>query len=234
MSIFFLFLEGPHGSFFFIFFFLIYFWQHWIFAAVLRLSLVLESRGVRLCCSTRACPCGAFSCCGAWALRRAGLSSCGSQALVCGLSGYGTWAWLLGGMWALPGPGIEPVSPASAGRILFTVPPGRVPHIVLEGYMEGRILLLKKRLSCLCSELFGKRFLLKHGYRLCVWVPWIPVTLDLLTHRINTVVECDPPFRTMFYKENMFVVPLQGLWVQLLPQVTFHAHSLLPWTSWPS
>jgi len=108
-----------------------------------------------------------------------------------------------------------------------------VPHMVLEGRMEGRILLLKKRLNCFCLELFGKRFLLKQHYRLCVWVPWSPVTLDLLNCLINTVVECDPPFRTMFYKENMFVVPLQGLWVQPLPQVTVHTFTLLPWASWP-
>ena len=28
-------------------------------------------------------------------------------------------------MWDLPGPGIEPVSPASAGGFLITVPPGK-------------------------------------------------------------------------------------------------------------
>ena len=28
-------------------------------------------------------------------------------------------------MWDLPGPGIEPVSPALAGRFLATVPPGK-------------------------------------------------------------------------------------------------------------
>ena len=41
------------------------------------------------------------------------LSSCGSQAQ------------LLRGMWDLPGPGLEPVSPALAGRFLTTAPPGK-------------------------------------------------------------------------------------------------------------
>ena len=41
------------------------------------------------------------------------LSSCGSRAL------------LLRGMWDLPRPGFEPVSPALAGRFLTTVPPGK-------------------------------------------------------------------------------------------------------------
>ena len=34
------------------------------------------------------------------------------------------------GMWDLPGPGIEPVSPALAGGFLSTVPPGKPPKIV--------------------------------------------------------------------------------------------------------
>ena len=44
--------------------------------------------------------------------RRVGFSSCGTQAQ------------LLHSMWDLPGPGIEPMSPALAGRFLKTVPPG--------------------------------------------------------------------------------------------------------------
>ena len=43
------------------------------------------------------------------------LSSCGSRAQV------------LRGMWDLPSPGLEPVSPALAGRFLTTAPPGK-PH----------------------------------------------------------------------------------------------------------
>ena len=43
------------------------------------------------------------------------LSSCGSRAL------------LLRGMWDLPRPGLEPVSPASAGRFSTTAPPGKPP-----------------------------------------------------------------------------------------------------------
>ena len=58
-----------------------------------------------------------------------GLSSCGSWALECRLSSYGAQAYLLHGMWDLPGPGLEPVSepvsPALAGGFLTTVPPGK-------------------------------------------------------------------------------------------------------------
>ena len=53
-----------------------------------------------------------LSSCGSWALERR-LSSCSAQAL------------LLRGMWNLPGPGLEPVSPALADGFLTTVPPGK-------------------------------------------------------------------------------------------------------------
>ena len=43
------------------------------------------------------------------------------------LSNCGSWAQLLRGMWDLPRPGLEPVSPALAGRFSTTVPPGKPP-----------------------------------------------------------------------------------------------------------
>ena len=75
---------------------------------------------------------GGFSCCaarvlGAWAsvVVARGLSSCGSRALERRLSSCGTRAQLLRGMWDLPGPGLEPVSPALAGGFLTIAPPGK-------------------------------------------------------------------------------------------------------------
>ena len=41
------------------------------------------------------------------------------------LSNCGSQAQLLRGMWDLPRPGLEPVSPALAGRFLTTAPPGK-------------------------------------------------------------------------------------------------------------
>ena len=46
------------------------------------------------------------------------------------LSSCGSRAQLLCGMWDLPRPGLEPVSPALAGRFSTTAPPGK-PHIFL-------------------------------------------------------------------------------------------------------
>ena len=92
----------------------------------------MRRAGATLRCDARASHCSGFSHCGAWALgMRAsvvvahGLSSCGSQALDHRLSSCGAQASLLHGMWDLPGPGLEPVSPALAGGFLTTAPPGK-------------------------------------------------------------------------------------------------------------
>ena len=41
------------------------------------------------------------------------------------LSSCGSWTQLLRGMWDLPRPGLKPVSPALAGRLSTTAPPGK-------------------------------------------------------------------------------------------------------------
>ena len=46
------------------------------------------------------------------------------------LSSCGSRAQLLCGMWDLPRPGLEPVSPALAGRFSTTVPPGKPSLLV--------------------------------------------------------------------------------------------------------
>ena len=95
-----------------------------------RAFLWLWRAGTTLRCGARASQRGGFSCCGAWALGvRAsvvvahGLSSCGSRALEHRLSSCGARTQLLCGMWDLPGPGLEPVSPALAGGFSTTEPP---------------------------------------------------------------------------------------------------------------
>ena len=95
------------------------------------LSLVAAS-GSTLNCGVRASHCGGFSCCGAQALGAQasvvvarGLSSCGLRALEHRLSNCGSRAQLLHSLWDLPRPGLEPVSPALAGRFLTTPPPGK-------------------------------------------------------------------------------------------------------------
>ena len=108
------------------------------------LYLFLAMLGLHCCtqpfssCSTQAY-CSGFSCCGAPTLGLCasvvgiqGLINCGLQAIECtGFSSCGTWAQLLCALWNLPRPGIEPVSPALAGRFPSTVPPGKFHFVVL-------------------------------------------------------------------------------------------------------
>ena len=47
------------------------------------------------------------------------------------LSNCGSRAQLLRGMWDLPGPGLEPVSPALAGRFSTAAPPGKPNPLIL-------------------------------------------------------------------------------------------------------
>ena len=98
---------------FFVFFkeFHFIFWLCWVFVSVRGLSLVAAGGGH----SSSRC---------------AGLSL--SQPLVAEhrlqrrkLSSCGTRAQLLRGMWDPPRPGLEPVSPAPAGRLPTTAPPGK-------------------------------------------------------------------------------------------------------------
>ena len=59
---------------------------------------------------------GLLSSCVAWASQCGAISRCGARAL--GHASFSIcimWTWLLHGMWNLPGPGIEPVSPALQG-----------------------------------------------------------------------------------------------------------------------
>ena len=103
---------------------IIYFWLRWVFVAARGLSLVVASRGYS------SLWCAGFSL--LWFLllpstgsRHTGFSSCGSRALERRLGSCGTRAKLLCGMWDLPRPGLEPVSPALAGEFLTAEPPGK-------------------------------------------------------------------------------------------------------------
>ena len=80
----------------------------------------------------------AFSCCGKWASLfiavRGPLTIAASLVVehrlqTHRLSNCGSRAQLLRSMWDLPRPGLEPVSPALAGRFLTTAPPGK-PNIL--------------------------------------------------------------------------------------------------------
>ena len=84
--------------------------------AVHRLLIVVASHF-----GAQALACGQHAAC-RLVLAVWGLSTVAWGPLECGLSSHGVWAWLSHGMWNLPGPGNEPVSPALAGGFLSTAP----------------------------------------------------------------------------------------------------------------
>ena len=65
--------------------------------------------------------------------RAQALGARASVVVARGLSGCGSWAELLCGKWNLPGPEIEPVSPALVGKFLSTRPPGKSYIILFNG-----------------------------------------------------------------------------------------------------
>ena len=65
----------------------------------------------------------------AWAVGLIGFSSCGSQAPERRLNTCGAQAPLLGGIWYLPGSGIEPMSPALGGGFFTSEQPGKPPKL---------------------------------------------------------------------------------------------------------
>ena len=82
----------------------------------------------------------AFSSCGKWGplfitvrgpLTIAASLLAEQRLQTCRLSNCGSRAQLLRGMWDLPRPGLEPVSPALAGRCSTTAPPGKPLYSVL-------------------------------------------------------------------------------------------------------
>ena len=60
----------------------------------------------------------------------------GHRLQTCRLSSCGSRAQLLHGMWDLPRPGLEPVSPALAGRFSTTAPPGKPDLQIFESSLH--------------------------------------------------------------------------------------------------
>ena len=93
--------------------------------------LFLAVLGLRFCAR-------AFSSCGKWGplfIAVRGPLTVGASLVVehrlqtRRLSSCGSRAYLLRGMWDLPRPGLEPVSPALAGGFSTAAPPGKLPPV---------------------------------------------------------------------------------------------------------
>ena len=90
-----------------------------------------------LCWGAQASHCSGFSCCRTQAVgvlasvvAEGWRSNCGSRALGHWLSSCHMQAELLLTMWKLPGPGVEPMTPALAGGLSTTRPPGKPNFII--------------------------------------------------------------------------------------------------------
>ena len=88
----------------------------WLFPSCVEWGLLSS-------CEVWASHYGGFSCCKAQTLMFTDCRSRGSPGLEHRLSG--AWAELPRGMWDLPEPGAEPVSPALACGFFITEPPGK-------------------------------------------------------------------------------------------------------------
>ena len=90
----------------------------WVFTAFLGLSLVVASGGYSLVVVL-----GLLIVVASLAVKHRFWGSLTSVAVAPRL--YSTGSVVVYSMWDLPGSGIEPLSPASAGRFLTTRPPGK-------------------------------------------------------------------------------------------------------------
>ena len=113
----------------------IYFWLCWVFVSVRGLSLVAASGG------------HLSSWCAGLSLSRPLVAEHRLQTRR--LSSCGSWAQLLRGMWDLPRPGLESVSPALAGGFSITAPPGK-PEGML--FLRSILLMLGKCCSLRLSR----------------------------------------------------------------------------------
>ena len=138
---------------------------------VSNLSLILLLAVLGLCCCVRAfSSCrkwGPFSSRGAQAFHLGG-SCCTARARGCaGFSRWGTWAYLLHGMWNLSGRGIEPMPRALAGRFFRVVPSLEVSRMQTNTWTAGRS---KKPPSLSVATLEGLRWCLnlKKWLKVCL------------------------------------------------------------------
>ena len=163
-------------SYFFLLIYLFtYFWLHWVFIAACRLFsscseqglLFVVVFGLLIAVASLVAEHG-LQAHGLQQLWHAGSVSCGSQALEDRLSSCGARVQLLRSMWDLPGPGLEPMSPALAGGFSTTEPPGK-PYFLnsLFIYLIQQIPIEHQLCSQICTGCYGSLVWLPHPKPSC-------------------------------------------------------------------
>ena len=142
----------------------IYFWLHWVFVAVHRLSLVAASGGYFLVAVLGLLIAVAFLVAehGLWDSQASAaaaheLSGCGSRALEHRPGSCGAHPRLLRSMWFLPWSGLKPMCPALAGGLFTAELPGK-PSKLFSNY------------SVLLSSL--EKAMAPHSSTLAWKIPW--------------------------------------------------------------
>ena len=97
------------------------------------------------------------------------------------LSSCGSRAQLLRGMWDPPRPGLEPVSPALAGRLSTTAPPGKPKKSFLK-----KFLLKYSWFTMLCQSLLYSKVTQLYSYRHSFFIFFS----IMVYHRILNIVPC--------------------------------------------
>ena len=111
-------------------------------------------------------------------------------------SGHGLRAQPLRGMWDLPGPGHKPVSPASAGGLSTTAPPGKHYAYILYIYPYFSLSLFLVENACIQQTKLLKYDLgLKNTWRASLVAQWLRVRLPMQGTRVRAPVREDPTCR---------------------------------------
>ena len=155
----------------------------WVLAAVCELSLVAAS--------------GGYSLVAVLGLLFAVASFVVDHALqVLRLSSCGPKAKLPHGMWDLPGPGIEPMSPALAGGFLATVPPGKYLKAHSVGYLKlnifrwGNSCVNSDPQNLCCIQYSWSK--LANDSEICIFNPDHPAELQNPRLLVGTYLPVDP------------------------------------------
>ena len=126
------------------------------------------------------------------------------------LSSCGSRAQLLRGMWDPPRPGLEPVSPALAGRLSTTVPPGKPKSLLtwLPIYYKGYNSGIVRRRDALCQEWDEDQIYISYYksqyHMLLAWksITWLPSVFQRLPHHPTSTVRSS--LAITFYEQTQF------------------------------